>query len=1411
MLSYLAFVHHGIKSVGNPFTDGKNLAQHCVKQLEALGDVDQFPPRLLILLASPAYLDSLKSEQLLKGVTQVFHKAGHRIADESGDGGVELIGCSVAAVFFDRHIHRKGALLVCLASRLLEARVGVSPDASQDPDKAVESLLCKLNLLTEDGEKVHSFANRTLFTLFPGFGGNKYLAPKLHESLSAQLGRRIPIFGGVASADDPQRIRPGILFANQKVYRNAIVAASVECGTPFGLSLTNGLKDGNRRLNVTELDPQDRRIIRRFSEGKASDVMEQLMAISPVPLLANMALNRDPTIDMPTLEGETLRLTREVSDDEPFHLLITEPKSMQKAFRAGVKQSLDRAYLLNPIAGLGFRCTGLLRHSERIGLNLERDSALIEHDLSLRDSPYDKPFVGGFVDGEAGVDQNGKSVLGNWSNATLAFGDELRFRTPVYRGFEKLADYAGMKAPESQKDWIDKLTQLVYDVGFPGAMLSFCINDQDRVAIVAQSASGSRYKKIFEKVEPYPLDGDDILATVIKTKKWRLILDSGKEKCGSMKAASRENVISQYIAPLEGPNGEVNALLQIDLGDISYDSGLYQSEKIVLEALIKIVSSGLNRTFSWEESKIIRELDQAMSDCLSAETIKQGLQKYLKRALKAFGLREGHIRIAQEDKHRLRLVAGIGDYYEESRQIRSKINFDDRSPIAHAFRHEKIVIVNDPASNKAHQEMCRLLEHEDRLLKREGTLSQKLREMGSYANIPFKSERGERGTIKLISPAPWFFTRFHDNAFNALRHRLGFLLETLRRKKRESFLLGVSPQFSQISDLDDVGTVLANEIERFAKTVKADIASLYLFDEDRKRYIMQAQYGWKNPEWVNVAYYLEEEHWTGETALAGKPRYIRNLFAYYQPFGKDTPRYTVDAFGQKLSARFTVEAIALRLRIANNTLGVLTLYRPIKSGDESGFITTDTDLLQQGADNFASLIGILQATRKEKWRKREHDRRQQVYDAIVPAADAAPSEVGESFEACVCRQVLKSYRAIKASFYKVERAGETPKLQHMKSFSRDPRTEQIVLGMKPKGNKEELVKRAMDANSHNEKKLETERVGVKEKDSHIARRVAMANLVKRACIPLISEKRLIGILDMHWSFDPEHTDLPDYQHGESFLLMLGEVVGSAYGRKEVRRHADLKIEEGKEKLNQSEINLLESEDFSRIAIQITSAYVMQYQHDLRNKMQSIGSKLRSLEENFSNKGDAKNRQLIKELLLLERDTGETLGKIDDIGRKIIEPNKKVLSLKNLINIVVKKEQVRCEKSRIEVKVRKIRDDLSVYVDPELIESAIGNLLDNAIKYMAERPTRVLNISALANSSAGTATIVIKDSGAGMTSQKIDRILKGFFPHNGRASYGVPIANLILYIFGGSLDYKSVKGKGTKTLITLPLNNREENL
>ena len=78
------------------------------------------------------------------------------------------------------------------------------------------------------------------------------------------------------------------------------------------------------------------------------------------------------------------------------------------------------------------------------------------------------------------------------------------------------------------------------------------------------------------------------------------------------------------------------------------------------------------------------------------------------------------------------------------------------------------------------------------------------------------------------------------------------------------------------------------------------MASLYLWDKDREKFVLRAQHGWEHPEWVNAASYKTTDNWMGIKAV--EPLYIENLNLFYkgQP-GKGGGRYARYMFGQPLS------------------------------------------------------------------------------------------------------------------------------------------------------------------------------------------------------------------------------------------------------------------------------------------------------------------------------------------------------------------------------------------------------------------------------------------------------------------------------------------------------------------------------
>jgi len=770
MFSYIAFLCGKTTTwEDQAFTEGQELAQQCVTELSELNDRVQFPPHLLILFTPRRYRDPHKAKQLLEGINETFEKAEYP--------KVPLIGGSAEWVFFDRKVHRDGALLICLASRLLKIKVAAAENVSNliDAPKEIYEMLDRLSLQDEPGQDVNPFANRLLFALFPGFGNGRYPAPELYKKIQEKLSARIPIFGGVTSIDDEDLVppvTPGLQYANGMVYEDAVVAAGITSGTPLGLSFAHGLTSNDRILQVSEVG-SDTKTIKRFHQGPALEVILEEQKHGPVVILENISSSRHSWMGKPKpSKDKSVRMLREIEADAVFQVWRPEPHDMHENIARHVKNSMDRIRLENSIGCLGIRCTGYPAIAEDINLDLELELAEIEE---VTQSQY----VGAFLAGEAGIDSLGTSYLSNWHTSTVVFGDELRDRTTFHRGFIELAKFARGPALQTPDHAFDRLLRLVHEIGYPGAMISLILHDGNGEMIIGQDALGSRYQGIVG-ITRQRSDGDGILARVLRGRKPQFVPNCKADLRSDRGAIDPLGALSQYIIPLITLRNKVIALLQIDLGDATYKDSLHSNEKVILDALGNAVNSSLNRVFNWEENKIVARLDKALKKCLSESTIKRGLQRFLKLALNVFGLEMGHIRIAQSDTTELTLAAGVGHYAEFAAQYRPKIDNADPSPSIKAFLDpNQPYVTNDAAQDSHYQEMIKRYDKHSRW----GAV---LREVGSYINMGFVSGSGERGTISLIAPSPWFFYWHHERACRALGERVGFLIEHLRRKENET-------------------------------------------------------------------------------------------------------------------------------------------------------------------------------------------------------------------------------------------------------------------------------------------------------------------------------------------------------------------------------------------------------------------------------------------------------------------------------------------------------------------------------------------------------------------------------------------------------------------------------------------------
>lgn len=117
------------------------------------------------------------------------------------------------------------------------------------------------------------------------------------------------------------------------------------------------------------------------------------------------------------------------------------------------------------------------------------------------------------------------------------------------------------------------------------------------------------------------------------------------------------------------------------------------------------------------------------------------------------------------------------------------------------------------------------------------------------------------------------------------------------------------------------------------------------------------------------------------------------------------------------------------------------------------------------------------------------------------------------------------------------------------------------------------------------------------------------------------------------------------------------------------------------------------------------------------------------------------------------------------------------------------------------------DAPTLRADRDALKSAVGNLIDNAIKYTPERGHVAVSLT----SDAGAAVISVSDNGIGMTDEEQAHAFDEFFRARSSAAAQVPGAGLglalvrrLVEMHSGTVSVRSAPGNGSTFTISLPL-------
>ncbi|MEQ1665329.1 MAG: ATP-binding protein, partial [Bdellovibrionales bacterium] len=221
-------------------------------------------------------------------------------------------------------------------------------------------------------------------------------------------------------------------------------------------------------------------------------------------------------------------------------------------------------------------------------------------------------------------------------------------------------------------------------------------------------------------------------------------------------------------------------------------------------------------------------------------------------------------------------------------------------------------------------------------------------------------------------------------------------------------------------------------------------------------------------------------------------------------------------------------------------------------------------------------------------------------------------------------------------------------------------------------------------------------------------------------------------------------------------------------------------------------------------------FVANVSHELRTPLTSI----QGFAETLLNPA-VKDPEQIKNFLQIIQRHASRLGRIiediltlsrierDSENNQIEVKNEKI---KSILIAAIELCHIKSEKKKINLSLS-CADDLMGSVDPYLLEQAIVNLIDNAIRYSDEGKSIYLSAKVEANA----IHISVSDEGAGIPEKQLPRIFERFYRVDkarsrelGGTGLGLSIVKHIALAHGGTVVAESQLGIGSVFAIILPL-------
>lgn len=274
------------------------------------------------------------------------------------------------------------------------------------------------------------------------------------------------------------------------------------------------------------------------------------------------------------------------------------------------------------------------------------------------------------------------------------------------------------------------------------------------------------------------------------------------------------------------------------------------------------------------------------------------------------------------------------------------------------------------------------------------------------------------------------------------------------------------------------------------------------------------------------------------------------------------------------------------------------------------------------------------------------------------------------------------------------------------------------------------------------------------------------------------------------------------QISKHFNIMADEIQEVMARYLELNRHLEDRVREETTKVVQLQKQVADLKQLTALG-QLTANLA----HDLGTPLHSIGGLAKLLLEKEGWPPDVAHK-----LNLIVQQTQRLDNVIQNVRKatRLPEPHFETLTVQQILSETIPLVEPFMQKNKVIMKVNIDENVQPLYVDRYRIQTALMNLIQNSIEAMPEGGDIIISVENL--SSKNFESIIISDTGVGMTPNMVEKVCEPFFStrqDEGMRGLGLAIVRDIIKVHGGTMEIKSVQGQGTSIILNLPIAQQED--